>query len=187
VKKLRHITENEDHLRNAWWWHGSASGDLRGGTSGLHLGTHEAAKVALNARIGIPAEGTWDGTREYGKTKLAGNRTLEKIGPYTKSGHNCHKMDNDYFPHEHPDHPIKYDNGEEMPMNVRPSIKPYAITGPMTNTKYSPHSDSKANGLMKGSLKKGNAKKGYFYKNDGEDVGSISAVVPNGSHVKELK
>src|SRR5271157_5590442 len=49
------------------FWHGSPTGDLRGGISGLHLGSREAAETALRARIGWPADGTpWDGTREYG-------------------------------------------------------------------------------------------------------------------------
>jgi hypothetical protein len=48
------------------FWHGSPSGDLRGGKSGLHVGTKEAAKQALEARIGIPADGKgWSGDREY--------------------------------------------------------------------------------------------------------------------------
>jgi hypothetical protein len=39
---------------------------------------------------------------------------------------------------------------------------------------------------MKASLKRGNAKRGFYYKNVSEDAGSISAVVPNGSCVKEI-
>jgi len=54
------------------FWHGSPSGDLRGSAYGLHVGSFAAAEQALNARIGVPAEGSWDGTREYGKTLLAG-------------------------------------------------------------------------------------------------------------------
>lgn len=38
------------------FWHGSPSGDLRGSKNGLHIGTYEAAKQALEARIGIPVE-----------------------------------------------------------------------------------------------------------------------------------
>ena len=36
-------------------------------------------------------------------------------------------------------------------------------------------------------FKRGKAKNGYYYKNEGEDVGSISAVVPNANHIKEIK
>jgi hypothetical protein len=53
----------------------------------------------------------------------------------------------------------------------------------MSNSRYSPHGDTKANSMMKASLTKGNAKNGYYYTNDAEDSGSISAVVPNGSHI----
>lgn len=168
------------------WYHGSASGDLRGGKNGLHLGTRLAAKQALEARIGIPASGEWDGTREYGKTKLAGKNTLHKMDPegYNVTGHNCHAPEHDYYPHEHPKKPIhKYPNGDDMPETVKPSINAYHITGPMTNSTNNPHADFKANGYMQAALKRGNAKRGYYYKNDAEDAGSISAVVPNGSHL----
>jgi hypothetical protein len=170
---------------NNTWWHGSASGDLRGGTTGLHLGTKEAATDALRASIGWPASGEWDGTREYGKTLLAGKNTLNKMGKYLITGHNCDAPDHDYYIHEHPKPPV-FSNGEALPWNVKPSIKPFKIIGKMTNTPWSPHDDFKANGYMKASLKKGNAKNGYYYKNDGEDAGSISAVVPNGSHVQQI-
>jgi len=40
------------------WYHGSPSGDLRGGISGLHLGTFKASKEALEAKIGIKSDGT---------------------------------------------------------------------------------------------------------------------------------
>ncbi len=56
------------------WHRGSATGDLRGGKTGLHLGTFKAAKQALEATIGIPVEGEWDGHREYGKTLLCGRK-----------------------------------------------------------------------------------------------------------------
>ena len=39
------------------FWHGSASGDLRGGRTGLHLGTYQAAKQALEAHISVPSNG----------------------------------------------------------------------------------------------------------------------------------
>ena len=47
------------------FWHGSPSGDLRGGKTGLHVGTKLAATEALEARIGIPAKGSWNGKKEY--------------------------------------------------------------------------------------------------------------------------
>ena len=51
----------------------------------------------------------------------------------------------------------------------------------MSNTPMKPHGDTRANSMMLRNLKMGNARVGYYYKNDGEDVGSISAVVPDGS------
>ena len=48
-------------------------------------------------------------------------------------------------------------------------------------------SDTRANAQMAGQQKKGNARRGYYYQNDGEDAGSISAVVPSGDHLEVLK
>ena len=59
-----HGTPDERH-----WQHGAVNG--------IHVGTEEAAHQALNARIGRPLEGRWDGTREYGKTLLS---------PYQRTG-----------------------------------------------------------------------------------------------------
>jgi len=72
-------------------------------------------------------------------------------------------------------------------MNVKPEIAAYKIVGHMTNTPQTYHDDWKANGYMSAQLKKGNAKSGYYYKNISEDSGSISVVVPNGSHLKRIK
>lgn len=169
------------------WWHGSPSGDLRGGTSGLHLGTKEAALDALRARIGVPADGSmWDGTKEYGKTLLAGKKTLNRMGKYLITGHNVGAPEEDYYPHQHPDGMPTVGNGVPVDPSWKPFLRPFKIVGPMTNTPFSPHGDSRANAMMKASLTKGNAKNGYYYKNDGEDSGSISAVVPNGSHVEPV-
>src|ERR1035437_9035982 len=84
------------------FWHGSPSGDMRGSEYGLHIGTHEAAKQALEARIGVKADGTdWNGTEEYGKTKLAGKKTLKKLDPKgnLETGHNSGNdvPENDYY------------------------------------------------------------------------------------------
>ena len=56
----------------------------------------------------------------------------------------------------------------------------------MTNSRFNPHSDSKANSMIIANLKKGNSKSGYYYVNEGEDEGSISAVVPNASFLQIL-
>jgi hypothetical protein len=166
------------------YWHGSPSGDLRGGSTGLHLGTKLAATQALESRIGVPATGTWDGTREYGKTLLAGRKTLKRInaerGYDAFTGQNASPPEEDYYPTPGM---LKYADGTETPMDVKPSIKPFRVNTEMSNSKSSPHEDFKANGYMRAQKKKGNAKKGYYYTNVGEDDGSISIVVPDGTHV----
>lgn len=187
VPRQAHAYGGRAKERDDIWWHGSPSGDLRGGTSGLHLGTREAALDALRARIGVPADGSmWDGTKEYGKTLLAGKKTLNKMGKHLITGHNARAPEEDYYPHEHPEGMPTV--GDRVPVDPswKPFLRPFRIVGPMTNTPRSPHGDSRANAMMKASLTKGNAKNGYYYTNDGEDSGSISAVVPNGSHVEPV-
>lgn len=44
--------------------------------------------------------------------------------------------------------------------------------------------DSAANSSMAKLIKQGNANEGFYYKNEGEDVGSVSAVLPNGNYVR---
>jgi hypothetical protein len=168
------------------WWHGSPSGDLRGASNGLHLGTKRAAQDAITARIGHPAEGEWDGTREYEKTKLAGQKTLRSRGVYP-TGHNADAPEDDYFAHEHPKGLPKFGDGERMSASHKPQVKPYHLIGQMSNTATTPHEDFKANGLMSGQLKKGTAKRGYYYKNKAEDEGSVSIVVPNSGHLKSVE
>lgn len=167
------------------FYHGSPSGDLRGGTTGLHLGTQEAAKQALEARIGVPAEGEWDGTREYGKTLLAGKIRLNDMDSrgYNQTGFNVDAPKEDYYPQEGQ---AKYSDGTPVPLTAKPSIQSFFIKGKMTNSISNPHNDARANSLMKGQLKKGNAKSGYYYKNDAEHVGSISAVVPGPEHIEKV-
>jgi hypothetical protein len=163
---------------------------LEKATKGIHVGTYQAAKEALEARIGIPAGGEWDGTREYGKTLLAGRKTLKKKGPYCETGFNCSIMrggisEEDYYPTERKER-AKFSNDIVIPFDCKPIILKVKIIGEMTNTPNNPHSDTVANGLMYRNLKKGNARRGYYYINDGEDAGSISAVVPNVSFLKIL-
>lgn len=78
----------------------------------------------------------------------------------------------------------QYSDGSRMLPTDRPRIDAFEISGPMTNTPRTPHEDFHANGYMSGQLKRGRAKSGYFYENVSEDEGSISAVVPNGSHLR---
>lgn len=187
VPRQAHAYGGRANERDEIWWHGSPSGDLKGGTSGLHLGTQGAALDALRARIGVPADGSmWDGTKEYGKTLLAGRQTLNKMGRYLITGHNVGAPEGDYYPHEHPKGFPTVGNNVPVDPSWKPFLRPFRIVGSMTNTPFSPHSDSRANAMMKASLTKGSAKNGYYYTNDGEDAGSISAVVPNGSHVETV-
>lgn len=169
-----------DHL-GAQWFHGTPSGDLRGGHYGLHVGTREAARQALNARIGTPVRGDWDGTRRYGDTLLRGPHAMKFNGPgqpWTEE-----RMGPDY----HPSGGAVYSDGSPVDLDSIPDIMHVAITGRMTNTPDRPHGDWQANGLMTGQVKRGRAKNGYYYKNEGEDAGSISAVVPpGGAHLKRL-
>jgi hypothetical protein len=158
------------------YWHGTPSGDLRGGTTGLHVGTKLAATEALEARIGIPADGKgWDGTREYGKTLLAGKDRINsgQFGKYRLSGFNVDAPNADYYPSKMPT------VGDSVPIEPswKPWIRPVLIVGDMTNSKYSPISDSAANRRIK-------RKRGAYYTNEGEDSGFVSAVLPDGDHVR---
>lgn len=168
------------------FWHGSPSGEMRGSFNGLHLGTKEAARQALEARIGIPADGSdWDGTREYGKTLLAGAATQRKLreqGRNTETGFNSGAPEEDYYPTGK----ATYGDRSPIPMSAKPSLKAFRLIGPMSNSRYQPHEDFKANGYMQAQITKGRAKRGYFYENVGEDAGSISIVVPNGDHLEPI-
>lgn len=172
------------------FWHGSPTGILFGGSLGIHVGTHQAAKEALEARIGIRADGKdWDGTQEYGKTLLAGQKTLKKLDPkgYNRTGFNSHEVPNNDYYLKDVKKRAKFGDGAEIPIDSKPSMKPYRIIGNMTNSTWNPHDDFKANGYMKAAKKRGNAKSGYYYINVSEDSGSISAVVPDEKHLKEIK
>lgn len=163
------------------FWHGSPSGDLRGGATGLHLGTCLAATQALEARIGRPVEGAWDGTREYGETLLWGKKRFwtHREGP---TGYNADAPDEDHYPTGK----ACFSDHTCVSKSSRPMISAYHISGCMTNHPWKPHSDDKANAIMRGQLKKGTAKCGYYYTNEGEDTGSISAVVPNARHLQRV-
>ena len=173
------------------FWHGTPSGNLRGGTLGLHVGTYMAAKEALESRIGFRADGKdWDGTQEYGKTLLAGAKTLKKMDEFP-TGHNYGSPEDDYLPGTRKNCAdvsidATYSNGEKVPLTSKPALFPLRIKGEMTNSPDQPMSDTRANATMKAQMKKGAAKRGYYYRNDGEDAGSISAVVPPGGKHLEI-
>lgn len=162
-------------------WHGTPDERTWGTQAhyGIHVGTKGAAQDALHARIGTPAEGEWRGDRDYGKTLLASyEKSLTKSGYYSGPV----KDEDDRLPTGE----AKYSSGDPVPMDARPSIFPVRLKGPMTNTPSTPHEDFKANALMAGQIKRGRAKRGYFYKNISEDEGSISAVVPTKAHLERL-
>jgi hypothetical protein len=179
---------NESYNNENVFYHGSTDKQLLG-KKGIHIGTKLAATQALEARIGVPAEGEWDGTREYGKTLLAGKIRLKEIekerGYYVTTGHNSGSdvPDDNYYPKERKER-ATYSDRTPISFNSKPIIFPVKIIGRMTNSPHQPHSDDRANSMMIRNLKMGNAKSGYFYTNIGEDEGSISAVVPNESFLK---
>lgn len=185
TKMNRWIQEARDYQDNQVWYHGSPSGKFIGAYNGLHVGTKLAATQALEARIGVPAEGEWDGTREYGKTLLAGRETLARFekerGIYVTSGFNCcsdNLPNEDYYPTNRADR-AQYSDGTPIKFSDKPKIFKVKINVPMSNTPQNPMQDFKANGYMQSNIKKGTAKRGYYYKNEAEDAGSISAVLPN--------
>ena len=185
---MRHILPFSlfEHVTNTFW-HGTADRSLIG-TRGIHVGTYEAAKQALEARIGVPADGEWDGTREYGKTLLAGKKRLKELGPYLETGFNCGTdvpVEN-YYPADREER-ATFSDHSEIPMTCRPVILKVQIIGRMTNTPSTPHSDVRANALIMRSIKSGHAKSGFYYINDGEDAGSISAVVPDKSFLRVIE
>lgn len=165
------------------FYHGSPSGQLIPGKYGIHLGSYLAAKQALEARIGAPAEGEWDGTRTYGETLLAGAKTLENRDIST-TGVNATSQDEDYLPQLGTGY---YSDGTPVPLDVKPQIKAYRLVGPMSNSPLRPYDDFKANGMMAGQLRQGRARSGYFYTNVSEDAGSISIVVPTAEHLEPLE
>lgn len=169
------------------FYHGSTDKNFAG-KRGIHVGTYKACKEALEARIGVPAKGEWDGTREYGKTLLAGKNSLakkQKSGIFCQTGFNCGPgvPDNDYYPTDRKSR-ASYSDGTEITFDCKPIIFKVRIVGQMTNSPQHPYTDDKANTMMMMFLKKGNARSGYYYINDAEDYGSISAVVPNGSFLR---
>ena len=171
------------HSAHNTFWHGTPSGDLKGGTQGLHVGTKQAARDALNATIGFRADGKdWDGTEEYGDVLLAGQDRIKEIDKWGITGSNCDFPKENFKLKDRPDiaKKIKHSNGDVIPLNRRPTIVPVRVNGKMWHKNLT---DESANLTMRKKLQKGEAKHGYYYKNEGEDSGSISAVVPDERHI----
>ena len=176
------LHKDEQDTKEPYWWHGTPSGDMRGGSTGLHIGTKKAATEALTARIGHPVEGSWDGTREYGKTLLAGKKTLRARGIYP-TGYSAELAPEEDF---YADSMPRFSTDVPMLPTHKPIIFPVAIVGKMSNTPQTPHADFAANSRMKSALQRGVARRGYYYANIGEDAGNISAVLPGPEHVRRL-
>lgn len=168
------------------WWHGTPDERTweHGAAYGIHVGTHKAATSALESRIGRPAEGTWDGQREYGKTLLDRNTRSHMM--HGTPPNVTWEEKTEHHPPSYPTGRASYSESVPIPMDARPNVFGVEITGPMTNTPSTPHDDFKANGYMKAALKRGNAKSGYYYRNVSEDEGSISAVVPSAQHLRRV-
>ena len=182
------LIEASDIQNYNLFYHGSTSKNLVG-TRGIHVGTKLAATQALQSRIGVPSENEWDGTREYGKTLLAGKKRLQELekqkGYFLTTGFNVHVPEDDYYPTQKTEK-ANYSDGTPISLDSKPIVFAVKIIGKMTNSRFNPHSDSKANSMIIANLKKGNSKSGYYYVNEGEDEGSISAVVPNASFLQIL-
>lgn len=164
---------DEEDGENAWY-HGTPDERTwqHGGQRGLHVGTYEAARQALEATIGSPAEGEWDGTREYGKTPIVSNE--KRMGYAT--GLSC--RDQGSPRHEN----ARYMNGLAVPLDARPSIIPVRISGAMHNSPEHPMDDEEANERI--LHRPGH---GFYYRNVGEDSGSVSAVVPSAKHLERVE
>jgi hypothetical protein len=182
--KLTKILEQIISEAKLQFYHGSTDKNLSG-KNGIHVGSKLAATQALESRIGVPAQGEWDGTKEYGKTLLAGKKTLQRLdkerGYYVTTGFNAGSdvPEEDYLPTQRKER-AEYSDGTKIPMESKPIIFPVKIVGQMNNTpNWGLKTDVMANSLMMRGLRKGNVKNGFYYINDGEDEGSISAVVPN--------
>jgi len=182
------ITSIGNDLKPIIFYHGSTDKKLAG-KNGIHVGSKLAATQALYAKVGVPAKGEWDGTRTYGKTLLAGKKTLNEkslmLGYDPIKTFNAMEdvPEEDYYPTQRKKRAV-YSDGTPIPFDSKPIVFQVAITGEMTNTYDNPHTDGMANGLMIRQLNLGNANHGYYYMNTYEDPGSISAVVPDKSFLK---
>jgi hypothetical protein len=185
--KLISNIDEQPLLKNGYplFYHGTTDKKLNGKT-GIHVGTKMAAKQALEAKIGVPVNGEWDGTREYGKTLLAGKKTLQNMNyivghdPIMAFNATEDVPDDDYYPNQRKKRATYFSSNVPIPLDCKPTILKVIITGEMGNTYDTPITDSKANKLK-------NPTKGYYYTNKWEDETSISAVLPNSSFLKVIK
>lgn len=174
------------------FYHGTTDKSLKGRT-GIHVGTKMAAKQALEAKLGVPVKGEWDGTREYGKTLLAGKNTLKMMNyivgydPVMAFNATEDVPEEDYYPAQRKKRATYFSTNTLIPLDCKPTILKLIIVGEMDNTYDTPITDRKANNKMDRDLKSKKADKGYYYTNIWEDETSISAVVPDKSFLKIIK
>ncbi len=174
-RRLAQRTPSRAAFEGNAYWHGSPNGRVgeKLAAYGIHVGSFDAARDALNARIGKPADGSdWDGTKVYGETPLTGHYAYFSDGrlvlpePYLPFGQAC------------------YSDGTKVPLDSRPDIVAVRIIGRMVNSPLTPRDDEQANGRIAGELTRGHARSGYHYVNDSEDEGSLSAAVPSRAHLQ---
>lgn len=171
------------------FYHGATNMDLNG-KNGIHVGTMMAAKQALEAKIGVPAHGEWDGKRKYGETLLAGKKRLKELNytvgydPIMNFNATEDVPEENYYPHEREKRAVYFSTKDLIPLNCNPIIFKVKIVGKMVNSYDKPYTDSVANDLINKNIKNGDANGGYYYINEWEDEFSISAVVPNGNFLE---
>jgi hypothetical protein len=162
------------------WYHGNPLGKIIIGKNGIHIGTYLACEQAMCARIGYRADGKkWDGKDLYWNTLIAGKNTLKKIG-LDETGYNFNLPIEDFYAKDR-EEKARFSDGSPIPKDAKPDIFRVQIIGKMYNSIIS---DESANRLIKKQLI--DNKYGYYYINEGEDPGSLSAVVPNISFLKIL-
>lgn len=184
---LRNHLNEQLILKNGYpiFYHGTTNKKLTG-NYGLHVGSKAAANQALEAKIGVPSSGSWDGTRVYRDTLLAGKKRLDEL--LYVSGYdpiiNFNAMDDvpddDYYPEERTKRAVYFSSNKLIPLESKPIVLQVLITGEMINTYDNPYTDKKANSLVPFKIKD----KGCYYTNIWEDAGSVSAVVPDNSFIK---
>lgn len=119
------------------FYHGTTNKNLSGKT-GIHVGTKMAATQALQAKIGVPAKGEWDGTREYGKTLLAGKNTLKKLNyilgydPIMNFNATEDVPEENYYPGDRKKRATYFSTDKLIPLDCKPIIFPVIIIGEMS-------------------------------------------------------
>jgi hypothetical protein len=150
-QQLNKLVINDQQIfKNGYplFYHGSTNKDLSGKT-GIHVGTKMSAQQALQAKIGVPATGEWDGTRKYGNTLLAGKKTLEKMNyifgydPIINFNATDDVPDEDYYPEQRKKRAKFFSTNTLIPLDCKPIVFQVMIVGEMYNTYDTPITDKK--------------------------------------------